>query len=122
MRDKIGPDVYATVRDDIMKELAPYTPVYMPGFSLQAVQPDGAVLTGPDGNAAFAAGDAVLLSMGVTPRPGLAEEYFARFGQNLRLIGDADAGGRILEATRDGFSKAWVFEPCETFCDDDTVF
>jgi hypothetical protein len=60
--------------------------------------------------------------MGVTPRPGLAEEYFERFGQNLRIVGDADIGGRILEATRDGFAKAWEFEPCETFCDETTVF
>ena len=122
MREKVGPDVYSTVRDDILKELAPYSPVFMPNHPLQEVTPQGVVLKAPDGNATFVAADTVLLAMGVTPRLGLAEEYYERFGQNLRIAGDADTGGRILEATRDGFAKAWEFEPCETFCDETTVF
>lgn len=47
--------------------------------------------------------------MGVRPRHELAEQFKKAF-QNVRIIGDAAKGGRILEATQDAHGQAYVFQ------------
>lgn len=122
MQSEIGPGVYKVVLNDIMREYSAYSPVFLAGHALKSIKPDGAVLEAEGKREVFAQADAVLLAMGVTPQPGLAEEFYLAFGQNLRVVGDAARGGRILEATRDGFAKAWEFEPCQDFCADSLAF
>ncbi len=52
--------------------------------------------------------DTIILALGVTPRRSLVEEFEAAF-KEVRVIGDAARGGRIVEAVEDGFGKAFVF-------------
>jgi hypothetical protein len=47
--------------------------------------------------------------MGVKPRNDVVEAFSAAF-DNVKLVGDAICEGRIVDATRDGLSKAWIFE------------
>jgi len=54
--------------------------------------------------------DRVVLAMGVVPRKAVADSFKAAF-PNVRVIGDAYRGARILEATRDAHGKAFTFEP-----------
>ena len=53
--------------------------------------------------------DNVVVSLGVAPVKGLVEEYEKEFA-NVVVIGDANKGGRIHNATKDGFTKAYAFD------------
>nr|WP_286673016.1 NAD(P)/FAD-dependent oxidoreductase [Anaeromonas frigoriresistens] len=51
--------------------------------------------------------DAVVLSLGVSPRENMVKEIEDNFGV-VRVIGDVNEAGRIAQATREGFEKAFV--------------
>lgn len=110
MRHEIGPGVYPTVVADVMSRITPHAPRLLTGHKLSRVMPGGAELTRlSDGETLFVHADYIVLSMGVRPRKITAETFLKRFPHVL-VIGDAQAGGRILEATQDAHNKAFTFE------------
>lgn len=54
--------------------------------------------------------DSVVLALGATPDHELINSFYEYFGsQNVYLVGDANSPGKIADATRDGFLKAFNF-------------
>ena len=93
-----------------MGRIVPHNPKVLTGHRLERVRPDGVELTRlEDGEKVFVEADAVVLAMGVRPRKAVVDEFKAAFA-NVRVVGDAAKGGRILEATQDAHGKAFVFE------------
>lgn len=110
MLPSVGPGMYETVVADVMGRIMPHDPVILTGHRLERVGPNGVELTRlEDGEKVFVEADFVVLAMGVRPRKALADEFKAAF-PNVRVVGDASKGGRILEATQDAHGKAFVFE------------
>ena len=110
MLPSVGPGMYETVVADVMGRIVPHNPKVLTGHRLERVRPDGVELTRlEDGKKVFVEADAVVLAMGVRPRKAVVDEFKAAF-PNVRIVGDAARGGRILEATQDAHGKAFVFE------------
>ena len=110
MLPSVGPGMYETVVADVMGRIVPHNPKVLTGHRLERVRPDGVELTRlEDGEKVFVEADAVVLAMGVRPRKAVVDEFKAAF-PNVRIVGDAARGGRILEATQDAHGKAFVFE------------
>ena len=111
MLKELGAGVNPAVIMDSMKRIMPYAPQVLKEHKLKEVKPDGIELTRLiDGEALFVQADYVILSMGVRPRQAVVEAFKAAFS-NVYVIGDAQARGRILEATQDAYGKAFVFDP-----------
>lgn len=113
MLDTIGQGIYIQTLNDVLSELEKYhggKPDMYPSHKLISIQPDGITVEDKDGKQFDIAADAVVMSLGTRPRTELHEALRKRFGR-LILTGDAVTRGRIVDATRDGFTKAWVFEP-----------
>lgn len=109
MKDSIGEGIYTTVLNDVLKELAPYHPQFFTQHKLAEITDTGAIVTNTSGEKITIAADAVLLSMGVRPKQAIVEMFENNFSRVL-VCGDAVKDGRIVDATRDGFTKAWTFE------------
>ena len=101
MLPSVGPGMYETVVADVMGRIVPHNPKVLTGHRLERVRPDGVELTRlEDGKKVFVEADAVVLAMGVRPRKAVVDEFKAAF-PNVRIVGDAARGGRILEATKE---------------------
>ncbi len=109
MKDSIGEGIYITVLQDVLRELEPYSANMYPKHTLSKVVADGVEVTDENGETVSIKADAVLLSMGVKPRSDVVEMIQNNF-DNVVLVGDSIKDGRIIDATRDGYTKAWVFE------------
>lgn len=111
MLDTLGPGVYPAIAADVMSRITPRSPRLLTGHKLTRVTPGGVELERlSDGASVFAQADYIVLSMGVRPRKATADAFKAAF-RNAHVIGDARAGGRILDATQDAHGKAFVFDP-----------
>jgi len=109
MKDSIGEGIFATVLNDVLKELKPYGAKMYPKHKLHSVTEDGAEVINEKNEIVKIKANAVLLSMGVKPRKEVIEMIEENF-ENVVLVGDSVKDGRIIDATRDGFTKAWIFE------------
>lgn len=110
MMDALAPGTWHQITTDSIKDIpADRLHVYL-SHRLTAVKENGVEAIDKLDKPVFFESDCVVLSMGVRPRFALIEEFRERF-PNLICVGDAMKDGRILEATRDGCAKAWVFEP-----------
>lgn len=110
MRDTICQGVFPQVVADERKELEPYGVKILTGHRLESISPGAAVLCRTDGTRVELSAQAVVLSMGVSPRRDVVEEFRSVFPRAV-VVGDAHREGRILEALSDGLTKAWVFQP-----------
>ena len=111
MLAELGPGMYPSVVTDVMSRILPSKPNVLTGHRLDKVTKDGVELTRlADGEKVVVAVDTVVLALGVRPRKALADEFLSAF-DNVRVIGDARKGGRVLEATQDAHAKAFEFEP-----------
>lgn len=108
MTAQLGASINPTIFYDLLQRMTQYEPVLMPGHQLLKISETGVtfkeVATGAEKEVAA---DTVILSLGVTPRKSLVEEFEAAF-ENVKVLGDASKGGRIAEAVSDGFGKAFV--------------
>ncbi len=105
----IGTGVFILVIRDVQERMEPYHPEYLPGHRLIAITKEGVQLDGPEGTR-FVPADTVILALGVRPKREVAEAFINAF-PHVRVVGDAVHCGRILEATKDAFGQAFVFEP-----------
>jgi NADPH-dependent 2,4-dienoyl-CoA reductase/sulfur reductase-like enzyme len=109
MNSQVGQGIFVHVFADEMKELETVNPQFYLKTKLNEIKPDGVKCVDESGKEIEVKADAVVLAMGVTPRRDLVKIIKDNF-DNVIIVGDANQSGRILEATTDGFTKAWVFE------------
>ena len=111
MLDSVGPGMYPTVVEDVMSQIRPHHPTVLTGHRLESVGPDAITLTRLSDHTQVEVPVArVVLAVGVRPRKDIADTFKAAFDQ-VRVIGDANQCGRVLEATRDAHAQAFVFRP-----------
>ncbi len=110
MLESIGPGVYPSILVDVMGRITKGGALLLPGHKLLRVNPDGVLLERTtDGTHLDVKGETIVLAMGVRPRKDVVDAFCRAF-ENVRVIGDAERGARILEATAAGYGKAFVFE------------
>jgi len=111
MLEELGVGVYPSVVQDVMSRIVPHGPVILTGHRLESVVPGGVELVRlSDGESVFVKANRVVLAIGVSPRKAVVDAFKAAFS-TVRVVGDAQRGGRILEATQDAHGKAFTFEP-----------
>jgi hypothetical protein len=111
MLPEIGAGANIIVIMDIKERMACYDPVMLPGHRLLKVTAEGVDLQCMEsGESVFVAADTVILAMGIRPNKDVVDRFKATF-PDVRVMGDAVRGGRIVDATQDAYGQAFVFEP-----------
>ena len=109
MLPTVGQGIYPSVVSDVMSRILPRKPAILTGHKLERFSGGKVEMTRlSDGERIAVDADWVVLAMGVRPRRALAEEFKKAFPV-VSVVGDANKGGRILEATQDAHGKAFVF-------------
>ncbi len=106
----IGPGVFPPVRKYIVADIMAHKPVTYISHKLLEIK-EGSILLEDisTGKMVEALCDSVVVSLGVAPKKDLVESFEKEFDKVI-VIGDALKGGRIHNATKDGFTKAYSFE------------
>lgn len=111
MLPAIGPGLFSVIRNDILGRLNEFHPAIYAGHKLVGIDGESISLENlEDGKAVKIKADHVVLSLGVSPRKGLIEAFEKEFDPVIP-IGDASKSGRIYQAMKDGFTKAYAFDP-----------
>jgi 2,4-dienoyl-CoA reductase-like NADH-dependent reductase (Old Yellow Enzyme family)/thioredoxin reductase len=109
MLESVGPGMYPSLVTDVMRRILPHNPQILTGHRLEKITMQGVeLLRLSDGKKVVIEADEVVLSVGVRPDKTFVDKIRAAFA-NVRVVGDAMQGGRILEATQDAHGKAFVF-------------
>ncbi|BBF42175.1 2,4-dienoyl-CoA reductase [NADPH] [Lachnospiraceae bacterium KM106-2] len=109
MAKTIGTGIYPSVLMNVVGNIKKHGGNVLPRHQLQAVTADGVVaLETLRSQVKVIPADTVVLALGVRPRADLVEQFEEAF-EEVRVIGDASKGGRIVEAIKDGYGKAFVF-------------
>ena len=109
MLPDIGPGIFPVIRNDILGRVMAMKPEVYVGHRLVEILPDGIRMARADGAVVEADVDAVVLSLGIRPTRNIVEAFEAAF-ERVIPVADAAAPGRIYEATKDAFDKAYHFE------------
>lgn len=111
MTPEIGAGANIIVILDIKERMACYEPVSLPLHRLLKICADGVILESMKScDSVFVPADTVILAMGVRPDRETVQRFKASF-PDVRVVGDAVRGGRIMDATQDAYGQAFVFEP-----------
>lgn len=109
MTKVIGAGIYPSILMDLMTRFKQYNPQILPGHRMAAVTEKGVLAVNvSSGQKVEIEADTVILALGVTPRKDIVEAFEEAFDE-VRVIGDASKGGKIVEAIQDGYGKAFVF-------------
>jgi NADPH-dependent 2,4-dienoyl-CoA reductase/sulfur reductase-like enzyme len=116
MQNEIGPGLFPVIRNDIMSRVGRGSPKIFKGHRLVSIRKDGEeseiCLQNGDGEKTVGKADFVVLALGLKPETDVVGCFEEEFGSpSVFAIGNASRMGRIYEAIRDGFDKAFVFEP-----------
>lgn len=105
----IGPGVFPPIRKYIVADIMSHNPECYTNHKLLEIK-DGAVVVESlaDGKVTELPCDSAVVSLGVAPLKGVVEAYEKEFDKVI-VIGDANKGGRIHNATKDAFTKANAF-------------
>ncbi|RSK25767.1 NADH:flavin oxidoreductase [Bacillus sp. HMF5848] len=107
MKQSIGNGIYAPILYDISQKLKKYKVNVVTGHSLAAINDTTVSVASVSTRTPLTMeADIVVLSMGVRPRQ-LLQDIEDRYSR-VKVIGDAGAVGRIAEAVREGYEKAYV--------------
>lgn len=110
MLSDIGPGVFPPIRKYIVEDIMSHEPAIYVAHKLLEIKEKSIVIEEiSTGKKAEVICDSVVLSLGVEPRKGLVESFEKEFDKVI-VIGDALKSGRIHNATKDGFIKAYAFE------------
>jgi 2,4-dienoyl-CoA reductase-like NADH-dependent reductase (Old Yellow Enzyme family)/thioredoxin reductase len=111
MLPQIGAGAEIVVILDLKQRMAPYDPTYLPGHRLVKITDAGVDLECLEsGQPVSVPAETVILALGVRPQKELADVFKAAF-RDVRILGDAARGGRIVDATQDAYGQAFVFAP-----------
>jgi pyruvate/2-oxoglutarate dehydrogenase complex dihydrolipoamide dehydrogenase (E3) component len=106
----IGPGLFPVILGDIMERINKHNPAVFIDHKLIGIAKDSVTLLNmKDSEEVHIPTDHVVLALGVVPRRGLVET-FEMCIDNVIGIGDAVKGGRIYDAIKDGFTKAYAFK------------
>lgn len=109
MLSDIGPGLFAVIKNDMLSRIKLYKPTLLPGHKLVAIDERTIILErATDGAKVEVEADHVVLALGVMPPRGLVERFQTACARVI-AIGDAAQGGRIYEAMKEGFDKAYYF-------------
>lgn len=109
MLPEIGPGIFPVIRNDILGRIMAFEPEMLPGHRLVEILPGSIRMEKTDGTQTEVQVDHVVLSLGTAPNPALVEAFETACGRAIP-IGDAAQAGRIYEATKDAFDKAYYFD------------
>jgi 2,4-dienoyl-CoA reductase-like NADH-dependent reductase (Old Yellow Enzyme family)/NADPH-dependent 2,4-dienoyl-CoA reductase/sulfur reductase-like enzyme len=110
MLPEIGQGISILVVFDIKRRLAEYGPVYLLGHKVSKITEDGVALERVDESGkVFVNAETIILALGVRPRKDTVNAFKTAFPE-AHILGDANRGARILEATQDAYGQAFVFE------------
>lgn len=110
MRDQLGPGIYSEIMREMNQELHSYEPQIYTGSRLVSIKAGKIQVEEMEtGTPKWLVADAVVLAVGVKPRPDV-EATFRKVFDQVVVVGDAGGGGRIYHAIKEGFCKAFVFE------------
>ncbi|MDR1650400.1 MAG: NAD(P)/FAD-dependent oxidoreductase [Synergistaceae bacterium] len=115
MMDRVGPGLFAVVLDDIMGRINRGNPAILTSHRLVSIKRAGSslkiMLKHGDSDVSLEA-DSVALALGVSPDAAAVEKFEREFGAHrVFAVGNASRSGRIAEAIRSGFERAFAFEP-----------
>lgn len=109
MQPKLGIGINPTILMDLMSRLNQYQPQIMINKRLTGIDADHITVTDTTNQQSESlAADTVVLALGVTPNSQQSTPFKQHF-DHVRMIGDAQQAGKIAEAMRDGYTKAYVF-------------
>lgn len=104
MADKVAGNAWFQFVDDSMSRIQPYGTEFLLSTKLVSIE-DGSITVEDNNGQRKIDTDLVVLSMGVRPNNALAEQLKEK-GIRCFLIGDADKGGTIGNATQSAFHAA----------------
>ena len=108
MLPEMGSGVFAVIRNDILGRIMAMKPEVYTGHRLVSIGEGSIRMEKADGEVVETKVDHVVLSLGIVPRSDVVKAFEEVCGTVIP-IGDADRTGRIYEATKDGFDKAYYF-------------
>jgi 2,4-dienoyl-CoA reductase-like NADH-dependent reductase (Old Yellow Enzyme family)/thioredoxin reductase len=116
MMPEVGPGLFAVIKNDIMGRVNRGKPEILTEHRLvSAERADRAIrvnLLKGDGAPCAIDADGVVLALGVVSDKRTVEAFEKEFGADrVYAIGNAARPGRIYEAIRDGYDKAYAFDP-----------
>lgn len=110
MLAEVGPGVFPPIRKYIVADIMSHNPITYASHKLLEIKEKSIIIENiATGEIVEVECDSVVVSLGVSPRKGLVESFEKEFDKVV-VIGDALKGGRIHNATKDGFTKAYAFE------------
>ncbi len=108
MLPKPGNGIYKVILDDVLSRITPFNPPMLTGHRLTGVQEKSVTVVDVSTNRKKTIpADHVVLALGVAPDKTLLSQYAAVCPRVL-TVGDASQSGRITEAVREGFARAYV--------------
>ncbi|NPV26897.1 MAG: FAD-dependent oxidoreductase [Firmicutes bacterium] len=111
MLEKIGAGISYVTLLMLMSRLKKYNPTLLPGHKLIRIYQDRIILENVKNRQETELPvERVVLALGVSPRKDLVDS-FKRSLANVKVVGDANRAGNIIDAVHDGFGKAFVFVP-----------
>jgi len=105
MAPRLGQDIGPTTRWVLLKELQLRGVNLITQAKMKEISSDNVVYTDSKGNDVTLPADTVVLAMGSRPEKSLAAELEGK-GIDIRVIGDANKGGRVGGAIEAGFNLA----------------
>ena len=110
MADEIGPGVFPQILTDCLTRLREYGAKLHTKTQLLSIEKDTAVFRLTDSKEMLKVrADAFVISLGNRPAAELTEQIAAQF-DNVRVLGDAVASGRIEAAVRTGYEAAYFLK------------
>ncbi|WP_125588965.1 oxidoreductase [Companilactobacillus jidongensis] len=107
----VGPGMNPTLLMDEMTRLKKLNPTILVNKQMIGAGATGIkVLDSIDHGMMGIPADTIVLALGVTPDTTDTDPFVAVFDQ-AKMIGDASSSGQIADAMKDGYTKAYVFEP-----------
>lgn len=108
MSDEIGVGVFKQCLKEDIDQLNAAKVSIRTNAKLSSVE-DGTIIIECKGKRDEIKANSVVLAMGTVSDDELISEYKAAF-DDLRIVGEVQGKGKIINAITDGFMKAWVFE------------
>ena len=109
MQNFVGPGMFPMIVKDTMSRIVPADPEIYLSHAMKAVTEKGVLTTDlTTGEEREIEADYVVLSLGVRPRAQLIEEFSA-VTENIIGVGDNIKGGRIPQAIRYAYARAYDF-------------
>jgi 2,4-dienoyl-CoA reductase-like NADH-dependent reductase (Old Yellow Enzyme family)/thioredoxin reductase len=110
MKPGVGEGIFGAVLNDELSRISPYHPALYVNYKLCAISAGTVTLEQvQDHTERTLQADTVILAMGLTPRQHEIDAFRQHF-ERLRIIGDANGGGKIALAVRQGFEAAYTWE------------